>query len=364
MEMTGLHGFNYNIFLFDTAGVKRGYMQKLLMYLSPVIYIFLVLYSLVYIIWRFVTSIISLKYTNVKITGNVCLLYMDLTMQRIKSAGLDKSIDIWIAGPNLSKTDTSHLQNLYYCKDIASFADIFATLGLCLRSFWFYLIHFRCLSLFYKSWDFYITYVVLKRYALDMDVCFSNQSDNWAIMFDNLPFRSRTLVQHGYIGDINLPVVLNNINVFYSLSQQLADEALSCLFSNKPRVVIMPPSIKLTDYHLKGFKILLVLDIRLLKIESLIVRLLSGLDVVLFLKRHPSLTNDICYRELVSKYKVVYITEQVFPKVDYVISYNSTLAYEYMNYNIPVYVYTKDNTEYNVDDVEYTIRNDVKKYRT
>jgi hypothetical protein len=106
-----------------------------------------------------------------------------------------------------------------------------------------------------------------------------------------------------------------------------------------PTLKFLKPTIRLTKCSGSKKKVLIVSCITFYDREVEILKDLKGLDVEVYLKAHPGLTNDACYRKIQKEYGFNYITENIFPKVDFVISYDSTLAYEYMAWNIPVYMY-------------------------
>lgn len=354
MVFTNLYGAEYNLFLFEGVGIKRGRFQKILFSFSPFIYILLLVYSMVYILVKFLLNILLYffyKKQKLEITGqNIGLVFTNLTVSRIKSAGLYDSISDWIIGPNIN-CNGHNFNNIIDYKSYLSIGDYFLILKLCICSLLDYCYHFSSLGLLYKNWAFYETYVALAKIARDKRVYYANQSDNWAIMFDNISFKSRTLIQHGYIGEVDVPNKLHKIDHFYALSRKEAENAFQGIFTCRPEVEIMKCTIKLTDYNDINYKILLVLDIRLIEIEKKIIEYLQNDCISIYLKKHPALINDSGYKNLVDKYNLIYITEQIFPKVDYVISYNSTLAYEYISCKIPVYIYTYDNKTYNEGEI-------------
>ena len=354
MALTKLSGAKYNIFLFETAGIKPGRFQTFLYYCSPIIYIFILIYSLFYVLIKFVSTILTYfiyKNQNSNLIGHdIGLVFHNLTVSRVKTAELYDSISDWIIGPNIQH-NKSDLNNVVDYKSYLSIIDYFLVFKLCIHSLVHYCCHYTCLCLLYKNWSFYEAYIALSKIASSTNAYYANQSDNWAIMFDSIPFKSRTLIQHGYMGNVNVPNRLKGINSFYALSKKGSEEAFDSIFACEPEVKIMNPTIKLKDYNDKKFKVLLVLNVRFFEVEKKIIEYLQKDGISIYLKRHPSLTNDSDYRKLVKKYNLLYITEQIFPKVDYVISYNSTLAYEYMAYEIPVYIYTNDNKTYNEGEI-------------
>lgn len=363
MVMTKLPGAKYNLFLFEAAGVKPGKFQKFLYYCSPIIYILLLVYTLFYILIKFLLTILtSFIYKNQKsnlIGHDVGLIFTNLTVSRVKTAELYDSISDWIIGPNI-QCDRSNLNNVVEYKSHLSIIDYCLVLKLCILSLVHYCCHYTCLSLVYNNWSFYEAYIALLKIAPGNNVYYANQSDNWAIMLDSIPFKSRTLIQHGYVGNVDVPNRLKGIDCFYALSKKASEDALDSIFACKPEVKIIKPTIKLKDYNDNKFKILLVLDVRFFEIEKKIIEYLQKDGISVYLKKHPSLTNDSDYRKLVKKYNLIYITEQIFPKVDYVISYNSTLAREYMVYEIPVYIYTNDNRTYNESEIKKELNQQLK----
>lgn len=354
MAITKLHGMQYNKFLFEAAGVRLGKLHKILYYLSPFIHITIVVFSLFYISFKFIQAIFTYfgnKGQKVDLNGHhIGLNFTNITVSRFKTAEVFDSISDWIIGPEILLQGIKQ-DNIIDYKSYLSLKDYFCVLKLCLLTIVHYCCNYTCLMLLYRSWSFFEIYMALKKISPGVHVYFANQSDNWAIMFDNLSFRSRTLIQHGYLGRIDLPIKLKRIDRFYALSKSASEDALESLFIGKPDIAIMKSTINLTDFNDNKFKVLLVLNLGLIKIEEKIITNLKTYGVSIYLKKHPSLKADSDYSNLAKKFNLNYIKEDIFPLVDFVISYNSTLAYEYMAHDIPVYIYTNDNKTYIEDDI-------------
>lgn len=74
--------------------------------------------------------------------------------------------------------------------------------------------------------------------------------------------------------------------------------------------------------------------------EEYIIKQLQDLDIEIYLKNHPSHSNSL-YNDMKSKYRFNFISglDTSLPAVDMLISYDSTLAYEYASIGIKVLYY-------------------------
>lgn len=175
--------------------------------------------------------------------------------------------------------------------------------------------------------------------------------DRWAVLVDffidsyekKIAFE---IVQHGKLSNginvndlgfsMNLPYRLRNVSLIYyfenvaiSLFKEYILDKKSCCkfvkFSNK---------ISLVDFNLRGFKILIIGHPLCFGFHVDLARtVLVDSDMVLFYKPHP--TQKYSGSDLDSRW-ILINKDYEFPKVDLVISYNSTLADQYSEHGIPI----------------------------
>ena len=327
-------------------GIKNTYLIKGLSKMIVPINILASIASVFIVFLKLITAQCRYKASqNTKeiAANNLFLVFTPLFISRIKKTDIDCSPiqSLWIVGPNVENTlelpkDVESLswEDLLCRKDYyKSFVEVFRICVLnCFET--------RILFPAYRLWELCIVAKGLEKISQTKDLFFSNQCDRWALLFDKLPSRSKTLLQHGIDLDYGGKLVkLKHIDKFYAISNGSWQNSYKYLLDCKPNLHIMNPTIELTDVDNSKFSILIVSHIIYFEIEKSIVEALKDLPVQVYVKKHPTVKDDAVYRELQSKTGFNYITDSMFPKVDFVIAYESTLAYEYMNYDIPVYMY-------------------------
>lgn len=338
---------DYNKVLCNELGFYSDGVIKIVGLFSPLIFILLILCSFFYYLCCFFKAIIRYSFTEFKkrsqgeISGPVFLCYTPLLEQRLKATDIDLKDARWIIGPGikLSSSEGKIIEELGNTNFMQT-AEIYVN---CLKVLWDYILSHKSLYPIHKAWSFYEQKELLLNKLKDADLFFSNQCDRWALLFDELPAKTLTLVQHGITFSTPLPWRLKNIHTLYTFSERAAKEICLSTIDGQPDIRVMSPTISLTDISSESVSILLISHINYFSIEKNIIQEICSLpNVEVFVKKHPTLTNYSCYNDLQKEYGFHLIVDTLYPRVDYVVSYFSTLAYEYMAYNIPVYVYKKE----------------------
>lgn len=347
----------YNEYFFRFLNINNKQMVFFLNLFAPLIYLFNILGTLLLITVRFCLSLLFYRWkineSEYKDFDRIFLFFSGHFPDRCKAANVYEQSKYWVVSPAMDeqKYNLPGKTIVDYRKYLTKFDGI--------KIFWSsilfiveYSIKVRHLCLIHKIWDYYEVDYSLRRIGQNSIFYFSNQSDKYALLFDQLKSKEKVLLQHGIVVDWEkLPYRLNNITEFHAMSKLTWKDAYENLLTNKPKLVIMKPTIVLFDTPRDKFNILIVAYIQNIDIEKIILEKLAGdKTVAIYLKKHPSLVNDNCYIELQEKYGFNYITDKKFPRVDFVISYQSTLAYEYMAYGIPVYMY-KDKKDFRIVDM-------------
>ena len=255
---------------------------------------------------------------------------------------------MWIIGPNVShKVCAPKNVKLLKWEDYVCKKDVVKTLGYLIQICFSYLKLAQIAFPIYRYWDFCLVALSLERISPNTNLYFSNQMDRWALLFDRLPSKSKTLLQHGIDLDYEGKLVrLNNIDHFYAISKGSWQNSYKYLLDCQPKLHLLKSTIELSEVESDRVTVLIISHIIYIEIETKILETLCDLPIKIYLKKHPTVIKDVPYKEMQEKYGFTYITDSTFPKVDYVISYESTLAYEYMNYDIPLFTY---NPEKEVD---------------
>lgn len=337
-------GVEYNKQLLKNMGIANFKLINFISFFSPILYVINICFAFLFISLKFLIKFFAILFSHRKkeiVTSDLFLFFAYPFYDRCKAANKYNNSIYWVIGPNVNanKFDLNQKQLISYDEYVTAEEALFAYFK-SLSTIIHYISSYSCIVLVHKTYEFYLTYYNLKRIAKQSNIYFSNQSDKWASLFDYIKTSDKHLLQHGIVANWGkLPYPLDNINVFHSISNNTWQDAYDNILTKKPKLAIMNPTISLTEIDKEKTNILLVSYISMFDLEVEIIKFFQNKGYELIVKKHPGLENDFAYRSLLNEYKFNYITEKIFPKVDLVISYYSTLAYEYMAYNIPVYMY-------------------------
>ena len=348
LDLAGCKGFNgYNRIICNELGIYSNSFIKIVDCISVLIFLSLIFFSFFFytgcLFWELLRLLAKVKKGSgiEDFTGKVFLCYTPLLEQRLHSTDIKVNDATWVVGPGIMLKDAKDKKVI--CLDYLRFKQIFSVYTDCLSVLWDYLTTHKSLYPIHKAWSFYSQKVQLDIITKKADIYFSNQCDRWALLFDNLPSKSKTLVQHGITFSTPLPWRLKYVDMFYTFSERAANEACLSIIEGRPEVRIMVPTITLTDSPSSKLMVLIVSHINHFELEKRIIKSLSQIpDIQIIVKKHPTLANYGCYTSLQEEFGFRFIVDSEFPRADYVISYFSTLAYEYMAYKIPVSVYMKE----------------------
>ena len=316
------------------------------------------------------------------ILGDLCLLLMfivkvsvsrkKITFERIfvckeerlfsiaNRIGLLLKEDVWFSSP----FDSYSLQN--DAKQVTTFdcTTIMDVLRCFIQSI---IIHFSTvyhlgynyLFLSFNAYNWCMMDMALRHIPENVDLYYSNICDRVAIMIDKLPHRNKNMIQHGTMHFFNN----TNSNPYMTWQEDKGFWIWNSLYKSSPskvycftkddeialrRSVISnnPEFIYIGyDFHpafkSNSFSLLIIGMYTLLKdYEEEVIKQLQGLDIDIYLKNHPSITDDN-YDELRKKYNFIFLEGRIseLPAVDLVISYDSTLALEYASIGTKVLYY-------------------------
>jgi len=337
--------FAFNHYMYRLIGIKSNVIMILIDILSPVLYILNILFSFLYFCYKCFFGFIIYDINIKSIPEDLDALYLffyNYYVDRCRSARLYEGSKYFLLMPNIDMKFV-HIpgKNIVDYKNYVKKEDAFKIWRKSVICLFEYIVNDRTHCLVHKAWEYFELEVSLNRIAPNCVLYFCNQSDKWSLLFDNVSSRSKVLLQHGVASIYGkVPFPLKHINKFYSMTQETWQDAYSTILDCKPELVFMEPTIHLYDTTDSKFRVLIVADIIHFEKEMKIIHELSrDSNISIYMKKHPALVADECYRDLQKQYNFTYIVEKQFPQVDFVISYYSTLAYEYMSYNIPVYMY-------------------------
>lgn len=359
-KLVGCTDVEYNIFLFKLLGINNKRFLVLLNLFSPILFGLNFLFTVFYFIISFIQCVVSNPLKKRPYIPNNLSLYLFFTplfYNRIKVAKLYEASKYWIVGPNINKKkyELYHKILIDY-KSLLFVSDYIKILQKSFSTLFQFVTDYKCLYSIFKIWEFYEVQIAIEKISTNSDIYFANQSDRWAILFDSIPSKRKILIQHGLApSDFEVPHKLNNIDVFYTISQITGEDACKNILNCEPEIRLMEPTIALTNFESSKLKILIISHIFHFDIEKKLIEFLQDKNIEVYLKKYPRCKNDSVYKNLLLKNKFIYIQDNIFPKVDFVVSYYSTLAFEYMNYNIPVYMYPNAE-DFNISIIEQEIK--------
>lgn len=213
----------------------------------------------------------------------------------------------------------------------------------------------------YSAFEYCLTYRYLRKIPQSTTICFCNQIDKWALLFDDAPL-NKILFQHGIESPTaNWPNKLKSIDTVYVLSMEESKLLFRAAFSRKPSLIrVMSSTISLTPVNKNQYSILVVgfPGYSMFDKESAIVETFCNKPFFVYLKPHPGKEDMTRYENLAIAHpeSCKLVMGQMFPDVDIVVSYRSTLAVEYQAYNKKVLLYN----DYSMEDIIDYIRQDSK----
>ncbi len=362
-RMSGVNKKNYNLFVFKLMGIKNDKILKILNFSSPLFFYVNILLSSFYTFIIFILSLVYYlfrgKYLQTYENKDIFLFFTPLFYSRCKASGLFGNSYYWIVGPGINIQDYDLTGKVIVnCKDCITVKDCINAAYLSFKAIFQYAQSSKKIYSIYKVWDYHLVQMGLEKIVINSNIFFSNQSDRWALMFDTIPTNQKTLLQHGIDTiEYEMPHKLKHIDVFYAISEKTWYNSFYSLLGCKPKVKLMKATFNLINLNENRFTVLIVSNLITFEIEKKIFEYFSNTDVSLYVKKHPTQKEDI-YTELKKQYDFQLIIDNRFPCVNFVISYFSTLAYEYLAYNIPVFMYEKDKFDIIEMEKEYLkIRN-------
>lgn len=217
----------------------------------------------------------------------------------------------------------------------------------------------------YNAYEWCICDFALRHLPMETELLYSSIYDRMAIMFDSLPHNKKIMIQHGsmfmrhkivkdspyyeWLSDMNFYVVSgyykSSPSKIYCLSENDKIALSRSVIANNPEYVTI--GYDFVPNLLPNRKSVLIVGFYNLYYnnESYIVNELKGLDIDVYIKNHPTV-DDSLYDELrnsATDLEFIKGGSSVYPKVDVVISYESTLAYEYISIGTKVLFYDDVN---------------------
>lgn len=284
------------------------------------------------------------------------LLFDTLLLERSRGANLFNKSRSWLLSPVLKKRVELEAKEQYTVFNFIKITDILRAYYYAIISF-FVLCRKYCYKLtiyHYCCFDFFLVYRCLKYIPKDISIYFSTQVDRWAILFDKSHQINKILIQHG----IESPSAywkcrFSNVETVYAISEKEAQYLIHACFKIFPKEIFyMNSTLSLTKVESKYNKNVLIISYSAdyFEQECQLIQKLSKLNVGIYIKIHPTLSGKV-YSNLQKQYLFEIIEKQIFPDVDIVISYPSTLAKEYEQIGKKVLYHTVDNIDIVIQNI-------------
>lgn len=291
-------------------------------------------------------------------------LYIDncpLLKKRTISAGVYETSEDWLYSFQVSDKEKDITKTIHSLFEYLNWLDVLVAYILAVIATFLSIkvTRFKYVMRNYSAFEYCLTDRYLRKIPESTTICFCNQMDKWALLFDNAPL-NKILFQHGIeTPTANWPNKLKNIDTVYVLSLEESESLFRAAFNKRPKTIhVMAPTISLTPVSKTNYTILVVgfPGYGMFDKEKAIVKTFCHAPFYVYLKPHPGKEDMSGYKNLADAHpeSCKLVLEQMFPDVEVVVSYRSTLAVEYQAYNKKVLLYN----DYSIDEIIEYIRND------
>lgn len=279
------------------------------------------------------------------IYGLDCNFYKFVSM--LSCSHVDTTNLVVVTSPFINNTAYKRYQNESVLSRV-SFTQILISFHDSLKMIFFMCKRYHKNDFFFRSYSFFeysLAYYYFSKIDNSIPVYFYSLIDRWAFFFGNLSNRT-IFLQHGMMTDIKLNTFLRKIgkaDVGYFINVSQMEICKILLFNNQPEVHYLKTMSFSHNEVLKEngkINVLLICNYRFREMEEkLMLEYLSPYDINLYVKPHPK-DNYAFYRKLSEQREMIILGRDFFPKVDVVLSYDSSLAVEYEDLGIKVLRYT------------------------
>lgn len=294
------------------------------------------------------------------------LNYAHLLVQRCKTADIFDNSEFWLEAPftdiSVKELEGKTLVTVY---DALLVSDILKSYGHAIAAVLYVGWHNpnRYIRRSYTAFEFFLTFHAIAKFPVETELVFANHIDRWAVLFDACPQKRKILVQHGIeTKTADWPVKLKTVTTVYAFNEELGNDLRKALLVHDPEFRYMKPTIHLVDDKEDGnYKVLIVCHPAALRDkEAYLISHLQQPNITVYAKTHYTTPDLSFYEELTEKYRFHLITTQVFPKVNTLISYRSTLVSEYEICGVPALLYSDYKT---LDDLVEKVKQDADSYK-
>jgi len=339
--------------------------HKLIVYLftvtfvifSPILFIIPLFGSL----WRITCE------RRINVHTNKLFLFTSIALPRVvKNTKIDIDNSYWLGYPNIL-SGLSFKFNFLSVYAVLSFADaieayvkaVYSTFAI------FFNNNISVALAAIQSYKWYLYGYAALKFDLNTELIFCNTNDLYQPLFDNLPHYNKTLIQHGTMiiktppaniqqyrlsegqGFIvqNLPYKFRSLTKVYSFTNAEFQALKLAVLDNTPECIVVGYPLKIDkSKYIKNSILIIAYYPEHREEETKVLSSLSDSGVFIYVKNHP-IVPIFCYDDLNKKYNFTLLSGDIWPDVDLIISYDSTLAREYHSMGYSVIYYDEINME-------------------
>ncbi len=329
-------------------GVYLGLSQKmthLLLYVYRPFQAIELFVSLLIVFYRFFYCIIIKLFLN-KEPIDADLLSIGEGFARhselLKKASIKDNDVVVITVPFVSKKvykDTRHVCVLSYI----SYLDITTALVWSVRLMFYMNKRYKRFDIFmryYSSFEFFLAFIYSRKVDKKYTFLFFSTYTRWAYLNGGLTNR-KIFLQHGYLsGKWRLVKKIGRVDYGFYINE---DQRIICekMLFETPASYEYLEGLKFTLFPSTGkISVLLIGNNNNSAIEEKILLTLSrNPSLLLYVKPHPDFKNKSFYDNMRTRCNFVLLGKDDYPQVQYVFSYNSTLATQYEDAGVTVHRY-------------------------
>lgn len=307
------------------------------------------------IIFRFINGIINCLFSKQQsIVGKELIL--NVPYQKVKKLFKDANIST----SKVSVVDSPFLKNDLFDNGFGEKVSLYS--GVSPKEVWCsFLLSCRmaffikrkygyrdCIFRAYSSFDYFLAYWFFYKLDKSNVVYFPAINDRWTYLFGHLGCKT-VFLQHGGLNRSKVLFIMSKVgeaDVAYYINENQRDICNRYMFSNVPEAhYFAQMEFTSNDKLLNNGKKDVLLACELIYFETekrIIEELSSNFHLNLYVKPHPQ-NNIEKYVALQEKYGFVMLGKTDFPKMDYVISYDSTIILEYQSKGVKTLMYEDED---------------------
>lgn len=329
-------------------GIYLGLSQRMIHILTKVyrpFQTFELLVSVLIVLYRFLYCII-IKIFLKKKPIDVDLLSIGEGFARhsefLKKTSINKNDVVVITIPFVSKKVYKEARQVCVLSN-NNYSDITIALIWSIRLMFYMNKKYKRLDIFmryYSSFEFFLAFIFSHKVDTKYIFLFFSTYTRWAYLNGGLTNR-KIFVQHGYLsGKWRLVKKIGRVDYGYYINEDQREICEKMLFENRPsydyleglKFTLLPPTEKIS--------VLLIGNNNNSAIEEKILLTLSrNSSLILYVKPHPDFKNKSFYDNMRTRCNFVLLGKNDYPQVQYVFSYNSTLATQYEDAGVTVHRY-------------------------